>query len=235
MILTIPYQTLEIPNINILPFVVDQKGKNIARMNYKDSSIQFDDVSILTPPMRIISYDPRANKLTVNVDGQKEFISKMNTMQEYLCSTFYEYRHTFLKNKVNNLHQTRELFQNILHGDTMILHIYPATNVRTSDGTKVSIVQLKAGDMIRAVIRIQGVARINKFNSYNGLYDFFLRIYHTIPTMWLITNDGGSSAASNITSGSNSVGGSSVTSSSNSVGGSSPRNNSTIDDINTYI
>jgi hypothetical protein len=225
MILTIPYQTLEIPNINILPFVVDQKGKNIARMNYKDSSIQFDDVSILTPPMRIVSYDPRANKLIVNVDGQKEFISKINTMQEYLCSTFYEYRHTFLKNKVNNLHQTRELFQNILHGDTMILHIYPATNVRTSDGTKVSIVQLKAGDMIRAVIRIQGVARINKFNSYNGVYDFFFRIYHTIPTMWHIGNDDGGSYSSSGNSGS--VGSGSST--------SSPRNNGTIDDINTYI
>ena len=54
MILTIPYQALEISNIHLTPFQPDKYGKAIAYLSYKDSidfqdefKLQLDDGSLI--------------------------------------------------------------------------------------------------------------------------------------------------------------------------------------------
>jgi hypothetical protein len=48
MILTVPYQALQVGNIHITPFSQDKYGKSLAKLSYKDPSIDFQDVSILS-------------------------------------------------------------------------------------------------------------------------------------------------------------------------------------------
>ena len=56
MLLTIPYQAFEVENVHLLPFEHNKYNKYIARLNYHDASIQFQDITILSPPMKVIDY-----------------------------------------------------------------------------------------------------------------------------------------------------------------------------------
>ena len=96
MILSIPFQTLEISNIHLTPFQSDKYGKAIAKLTYKDNSIDFQDVSILSPPLKIIDYNPENSRLRIDLTEQYNFQVKLHTLQEYLVSTFFVHQQSFL-------------------------------------------------------------------------------------------------------------------------------------------
>ena len=73
MLLSIPYQALEIRNIHLTPFQADKYGKAVARLSYKDPSIDFHDVSILTPPLKVIDYNPENSRLRLDLSDQPNF------------------------------------------------------------------------------------------------------------------------------------------------------------------
>jgi hypothetical protein len=96
MILTIPYQALEISNIHLTPFTYDKYGKSIARLSYKDNSIDFQDVCILSPPLKVIDYNPESSRLRLDLSEQQQFLNKLHTLQNYLTSTFFIHQQSFL-------------------------------------------------------------------------------------------------------------------------------------------
>ena len=75
MILSIPYQAFEVGNIHITPFQIDRFGKTIARLSYKDQSIDFQDVSILSPPLTVVDYHPESSRLAYAFDTH---VTRMN-------------------------------------------------------------------------------------------------------------------------------------------------------------
>lgn len=179
MILSIPYQALQIGNIHLTPFQFDKYGKSLARLSYKDCSIDFQDVSILTPPLKIIDYNPENSRLRLDLTDQFNFQIKLNTLQEYLASTFFVHQQSFLNNTDNTQDSIHSLFHFLLNDSTLSLYIFPTSIVKKADGNSCKVSQLKPGDNIRCVIRLQGITQIN---SKNGLK---LRLQHSIPSVWL--------------------------------------------------
>ena len=173
MLLSIPYQALEIRNIHLTPFQADKYGKAVARLSYKDPSIDFHDVSILTPPLKVIDYNPENSRLRLDLSDQPNFQVKISTLQEYLVSTFY----THQKNETTD--SVRQLFHFLLEGNVLSLYIFPTSIVKDNNSAcKVS--ELVSGNIIRCVIRLQGISQIrNKYGSR-------LRLQHSIPSCWLI-------------------------------------------------
>jgi hypothetical protein len=180
MILSIPYQALEIGNIHLTPFQSDKYGKSIAKLSYKDNSIDFQDVSILTPPLKVIDYNPENSRLRIDLNDQFYFQVKLNTLQEYLASTFYVHQQSFLSRRNVSHDDIRELFHFLLTDFTLCLYIFPTALIKKKDGTTCKVSQLKPGDTIRCIIRIQGISQINNKIGIR------LRLQHSIPSLWLI-------------------------------------------------
>jgi len=178
MILSIPYQAFEIGHIHVTPFQVDRFGKTIARLCYKDHSIDFQDVSILSPPLRIIDYNSETSRLRLDLSDYPHFQIKMHTLHEYLISTFYTHQQSFLNLTNRSYDSIRHLFYFLLDGMTLSLFIYPTVMVKTKTGTVCRVSDLKSGDMIRCIIRLQGVSQ---FISREELR---LRLHHSVPSVW---------------------------------------------------
>jgi hypothetical protein len=178
MILSIPYQVLEIGNIHLTPFQSDKYGKELARMSYKDSSIEFQDVSILTPPLKIIDYNPENSRLRIDLSEQFTFQIKLKTIQEYLVSTFFVHQQSFLNYKNESHDNIRDIFQFLLDNTTLNLYIFPTSNVKRSDGTNCKMSDLKSGDYIRCIIRLHGISQIR------GKFGIKLRLQHSVPSIW---------------------------------------------------
>jgi len=181
MLLTIPYQTLEIPNIHINPFQNDNKGRAIAPLSYKDSSIDINEVNVLTPPLTVESYDPVSCRLILSLKDAKSFSKKIILLQEFLVNTFFVHRYTLLGHNTT-LDDIRQQFQMLANTDTLTVFIYPNMNISCS-GTGNRIMQnIRCGDVIRFNIRLQGVV----FGAKNRR----LRIQHSVTNVWMVEDTG---------------------------------------------
>jgi len=183
MLLSIPYQALEIRNIHLTPFQADKYGKAIAKLSYKDNSLDFQDVSILSPPLKVIDYNPENSRLRIDLSDQFNFQVKLNTLQEYLVSTFYVHQQSFLNQKNEPSDNIRQLFHFLLEGSCLSLYIFPTSIVRKNDNTTCKISELIPGDIIRCVIRLQGISQVR------GKYGIRLRLQHSIPSCWIIPQE----------------------------------------------
>jgi hypothetical protein len=182
MILSIPYQVFEIGHIHVAPFQIDRFGKTIARLCYKDNSIDFQDVSILSPPLRIIDYNADTSRLRLDLSEHPLFHIKMHTLHEYLINTFYTHQQSFLNLMNRSYDAIRHLFYFLLDGTTLSLFIYPTVFVKTNTGQTCRISELKAGDSIRCVIRLQGVSQLFHRDELR------LRLHHSVPSVWKLSS-----------------------------------------------
>jgi len=180
MLLSIPFQALEISNIHLSPFQSDKYGKAIAKLSYKDNSLDFQDVCILSPPIKVIDYNSENSRLRIDLSDQFNFQSKLNTIQEYMASTFYVHQQSFLNKHNESAENIRQLFHFLLENSTLSLYIFPTSIVKTSNNIICKVSELKPGDIIRCIIRLQGISQIR------GKYSIRLRLQHSIPSMWLI-------------------------------------------------
>jgi hypothetical protein len=177
--LTISYQAFEVNHVYLTPFQMDKYGKMIAQLSYKDHSIDFHDVSILTPPLRVVDYQADTSRLRLDLSDHFTFQVKLNMFYEYLISTFYLHQNGFLQVKHKTMDTIRQMFYSLLDGSLLSLYIYPTTYVRRSDGSNCRISDIQSGDIIRCVIRFHGISQLN---HRDGLK---LRLHHSIPHLWL--------------------------------------------------
>lgn len=182
MILSIPYQALEISNIHLTPFQSDKYGKAIARLSYKDTSIDFQDVSILSPPLKVIDYNPENSRLRLDLTEQSNFQVKLSTLQEYLVSTFFVHQQSFLNQRNESHDSVRSLFHFLLDASTLCLYIFPTSIIKKADGTTCKVSDLIPGDNIRCLIRFQGISQIR------GKFGIHLRLQHSVPAIWAISS-----------------------------------------------
>jgi hypothetical protein len=180
MILTIPYQAFEIGNIHLTPFQLDRYGKTIARLAYKDTALDFHDVSILSPPLTILDYNSDTSRLRLDLSDHYNFQVKINTLHEYLISTFFIHQQTLLNRVDVPYEEIRRLFYFLLDGCTLSLFIYPTVVVKKENGVHCRVCDLKKGDVIRCAIRIQGISQIINKDELR------LRLHHSVPSIWFI-------------------------------------------------
>jgi hypothetical protein len=183
MILTIPYQTLEINNIHLTPFQFDKYGRAIAKFTYKNESVDIQDVSILTPPLKIIDITSSPSHIHLDLSNQPALYNKLKSLQDYLVSTFYMHQQSFLNCTNQSIEDIAKLFMFILKDSVLSLYTYPNSVVNKDDGTTIKINTLKQGDYVRSVIKLHGISQI--FNSNN----IRLRLHHTVPSMWLVLDN----------------------------------------------
>jgi len=180
MLLTIPYQLLEVTNILVDKFTYDHKGRIVASLSYKAPAIQFHDIPILTPPITVADYDVSMNRLRFDIRSQANFLAKLASLQDTLVSRLYQQRFEILKYDATQ-DDIRTLFQFLFYGATLTLFIFPNTVLKLPDGSRKMASELKKGDSIRCVIRIHGISMLPVRPG-----EFFprFRIQHSVPAVW---------------------------------------------------
>lgn len=180
MFLAIPYQEIKINHIHLTYFKYNPYGKSIARFLYKDDLIDFQDISIVSPPMRVIDYNPENSRLRLDITEHPAFNDKIHLLYENLIGTIYHYQHGFLHRSNLSLERIRRLFYYLIEGSILSLYIYPNSTVKTSNGEIKRMIDIRPNDIIRCVIRLHGVSQLMTKN------DIRLRLHHSIPAAWLI-------------------------------------------------
>lgn len=180
MLLAIPYQGIEINRIHLTYFKYNQYGKSIARFLYKDDSIDFQDVSILSPPMRVIDYTPENSRLRLDISEHPLFSDKLQLLYENLVGTVYHYQQGFLHRNDLTIERIRRLFYYLIDGSILSLYIYPNSTVKTSTGEMKKMEDIRPNDRIRCVIRLHGISQLLTKNEIR------LRLHHSIPNVWQI-------------------------------------------------
>jgi hypothetical protein len=177
-ILAIPYQAFEVNQVYVTPFQMDKYGKWMAHLTYKDTSIDFHDVSLMTPPLRVIDYQPETSRLRLDLSPHLTFQVKLRMFYEYLMSTFYLHQQGFLHMNHLSMEDVRQIFYSLLDGNMLSVYIYPTTFVKLADGSSSRISDVKPGEVIRCVIRFQGVSQLNHRDGIR------LRLHHSVPSIW---------------------------------------------------
>lgn len=181
MLLGIPYQAIEVGNIHLSPFQTDKYGKSLAKLTYKDPSIEFQDVSIISPPLKVIDYNVDSCRLRLDLSDQFMFQTKINTLQEYLVSTFFLHQQSFINNRTTMTYdEVRSLFHFLLFESSLSLYIFPNCIVKKADGSISKVIDILPGDIIRCVIRIHGITQIINRNFCR------LRLQHSISAIWSV-------------------------------------------------
>lgn len=180
MNLTIPFQALEIGNIHLMLFMNDKYGKSLARLTYKDNSLDFHDVCILSPPLKVIDYNSESSRLRLDLSEQPQFQNKLQTLQDYLITTFFVHQHSFLALHNQSHEHIKGFFQFLLVDNILSIYLFPTTTVKKADDTPCKVLDLLPNNIIRCAIRLQGVSQLT--NKYGKK----LRLQHSIPSIWFI-------------------------------------------------
>jgi hypothetical protein len=175
MILSIPFQRFETNNVQLHPFIQSKPNRTIALVTYHDPSIEFKDISLLTPPMRVMHYHAKTSILRIDVSDQIGFQLKLYTFYEYITNLLFINQYAFFGETHLTYDMIRRCFYTMLNKSCLSLYIHP--NTVLSNGA--SIATIVPGDMIRCVIRIQGISQIT------GKEGMRLRLHHYIPSITL--------------------------------------------------
>lgn len=181
MILSIPYTVFDVSNIHLTNFIQDKYGKTIAKLTYKDKAVDFHDISIYSPPLKVIDYNPDNSRLRLDLSECINFQIKINTLYEYIINTLYIHQYTFLNYQNVPQEYIRHLFYFIVDGSVLSLYIYPTAFISKGKNIHARVSELKPGDIISCIIRLQGVSQVSNRN------DLRLRLHHSVPSIWYVS------------------------------------------------
>ena len=127
MLLAIPYQTMDISNIRIDSYTKDKRERIIASLQYEKVGLLTQGLSILSPPLTILSYDSSMNRLTLNVANQRLFANKLLALQDLFAET-----HPLIP------------LQRLCTPSALTLYVYPSCSIQP-------------GALLRCIIRFQNL------------------------------------------------------------------------------
>ena len=137
MLLAIPYQTVDISNIKIDPYVKDKRERTTATLQYERGVLITQGLILLSPPLTVLSYDSSMNRLTVAMTNQRLFATKLLALQDRFAET----------------HPTIPL-QRLCTSSTLTLYVYPFCSIQP-------------GDVIRCIIRFQNLLLVETKTGMN--------------------------------------------------------------------
>ena len=179
MILSIPYQRFESNNVQLQSFIQSKYGRTIALLTYNDPTIDFKDITLLTPPMKVLYYHPKTSMLRMDVTEQIIFQLKIYTFYEYLTNLLFMNQYAFFGETHLSYDMIRRCFYTMLTKSVISLYIHPQTIVKNDKYPEgIPISEIQPGDMVRCVIRIQGISQMI------GKDGMRLRLHHYVPSIW---------------------------------------------------
>lgn len=183
---TIPIQKLEVTKVQTRQ--IQKSAKPITPLSYVDGPFILQHVNILLPPLQIKEYDGTSGKLVLSLNESPGSLSKLQALQETLLQKVYQQQSSWFPSEtIRSKDQIHSLFQPFIEGDTLHLYcplqtaekktfIYVWKNGIWNKFTDIMLLQ--KGDVIRPVIRLQGISF--QTNQLNGSWTGRFRVQHRI-------------------------------------------------------
>jgi hypothetical protein len=96
-------------------------------------------------------------------------------------NTFYIHQQNFLHQQHHTIDSIRNIFYSLLEHTLLSLYVNPMTTIKyntINNKRSEKISDIKMGDTVRCVIRIQGISQVL------GKDGFHLRVHHSIPAIY---------------------------------------------------
>jgi hypothetical protein len=193
MELAIPYQKLEINKLHVIP-----QTNNYLPFEYKDGDLTLHRSIIITPIVKVITYDPEKGR--VEFDCDPAFLSKMQALQDILKTFIFQQQKLFQSDNLTK-DQIEYGFKLLIYGGRFVCYIptSSAYNKWTNKGVHVykdgsasgewqpekNI--FKEGEEMRLAIKLGGI----KIKQNQRGTNFF--IDHQILHVWKINRASGES------------------------------------------
>lgn len=205
--LTIPFQSFEIENSYLLPPEKDKRNRICTQLSYKDTSVEIQDIPIITPLLKVHHYDIRKSLLFLEIDTQHPFYQKFHRFQEVIIQTYYNHQNILIPHLIDEnaqlsensrqlkvflssqssanqpkpltMAKIRSLFQLPLKDNFFTIYIHPNTVVQTHNAEELHVYQLVSGTYVRCLLRLYNIITIKSINNY-------LRIQHSVPSLWFV-------------------------------------------------
>lgn len=180
----IPAQLLEVGNIHMKPFQKKSNYPPLATLQYRANNYTLKHFTLLTPPLKIESWNPVRGHLQLNCDKHQFFKTKFITIQEYLISTLFIHQ-TLLLGRKDLSHDTiracfKTLFDyNMLSCFISTHYLFPLYEKGERVKAEDFVAELQPGREIRLVLQLTGVSQLQ-----GAPYSF--RIQHQILGAYLV-------------------------------------------------
>lgn len=176
MLLTLPYQSIELAKLILHPPTIDKKGRKVARISYYDSP---NDITILTPPLTLLKYDASANRIQFDTSKERGFSLKWNAIQSRITDMIYMSSNGIFS-RGYSMEDIHAMLHSLYVNNCLTAYVFPTTLVKKANGTTCPIVEVPVGTSIRYMFRIHGLMFVDNRGSPS------IRIQHSIPEMYMV-------------------------------------------------
>lgn len=156
---------------------------------YEEDSIQFNNLILSLHPLKVLELDHEKNQMVLEEDKKHPFLSKIEEFQNGVCSELDKRSKAWLE-EARSSHVTKSPLQPWLKGGKLTLYLSDKPellNFYTETGQSTfSDKTVKPGDIIRAVIKIQGISlQMSEGDIWTGKS----RIQHHILQLYKIRSE----------------------------------------------
>jgi hypothetical protein len=173
MELWIPSQSLEVGKISLNGFRTEDRYL-LAPLEYHDGNLSLTNLTIMTPPLSVLNYDPITGKLQFDLNDYNHFNIKMNTLQRYVVGAiFLNQKNLFGQTATFMIDDIEKMIQYIVYKNKMTLYtgsnrILPLFEL-AADGGGAAVPAadriVRPGDKIRCIINIKGISCTWNYNT----------------------------------------------------------------------
>ena len=156
---------------------------------YKENQIDFSNLVLILQPLRIVELDWERNQVILEESRKIPFLSKLEQFQNFVSSELEKQSSNWMEG-VHMTNSVKPPLQPWLKSKKLTLYLssQPETLPFFIDGTPAIFSQttIKPGDIIRAVIKIQGLSlQMTEDDIWTGKS----RIQHHILQLYKVTSD----------------------------------------------
>jgi len=143
--------------------------------NYEDGQLAFQSLNLMSDPLTVVYLDTDKNQLILEETPQGQFLIKIDQFQTLINGQIKKYYKDWLEGTALPESEAIAPLQPWLKSQKITLYL---SNETISDRT------LKPGDLIRAMVRLQGVSlQLNELNDWTGKS----RIQHYVIELYRIS------------------------------------------------
>jgi hypothetical protein len=156
--------------------------------NYEDSQLAFQSLNLMSDPLTVVYFDTDKNQLVLEETPQGQFLIKIDQFQTLINGQIKRHYKDWLEG--TNLPESEVIapLQPWLKSQKITLYLSNEPSsipFFTKNGSEIiSDKTLKPGDLIRAMVRLQGVSlQLNELNDWTGKS----RIQHYVIELYRIS------------------------------------------------
>jgi hypothetical protein len=188
MELWVPSQSLEVGKIHLCGFRSEERYL-IAPLEYHDGNLVLNYLTIITPPLTVLNYDPLTGRLQFDLNDYNNFSIKMNTFQRYVVGAiFLNQKNLFGQAATYMVDDIEKMIQYMVYKNKMTLYtgsnrVLPLYELG-KDGATVDAADkiVRPGDKIRCIINIKGISCMWNYNTCTPR----LRFQHTLKAIYRV-------------------------------------------------